>query len=149
MTAAEAERVAELLVRTRQAQRDLLNGDSTAYTELFEHSFDATLSGPYGGMHKGWLEIAPRLGAAAALFEPGGGESELELISATATTDIVVLVARETDMLQLKTPARSVTWVLRTTHVYRQGGRGWHLLHRHADPLAERRSADETFAALL
>ena len=150
MTAAEdAALVAELLARTRRAQRDLLNGDSNAYAELFEPSFDATLCGPFGGMYKGWLDIAPRLAAAAALFAPVAEESAFEVISATVVDDLVVLVLRETNVLQLKTRIRPLVWVLRTTHVYRNGERGWRLLHRHADALVDRRSADETFAGVL
>ena len=149
MRAAEdAARIAELLARTRAAQRDLLNGDSSAYAELFEHSFEATLCGPFGGTFKGWLEIAPRLAAAAALFGPVAEESSIDVIAAAVTADMIVLVSRETNIVRLKTRPRPLPWVLRTTHVYRQGPRGWHLLHRHADALLERRSPDETFADL-
>lgn len=144
-----AARIAELLGRTRAAQRDLVNGDSSAYAELFEHSFEATLYGPFGGMFQGWLEIAPRLAAAAALFAPITEESAIEPISTAVARDVVVLISRETNMVRLKTRARPLRWVLRSTHVYREGPRGWHLLHRHADALTERRSADETFAGLL
>ena len=76
-----------------------------------------------------------------------GEATVLEPLCATVTANLVVLVARETNVVQLKARPHRLTWVVRTTHVYRRGVCGWRLLHRHAAPVVESRSAEETFAA--
>jgi hypothetical protein len=60
--------------------------------------------------------------------------------------DQVVVVLIEHNEVSVDGVADPQPWVLRTTQVLERRDGGWVRLHRHADPLIERRSPADTFA---
>lgn len=60
--------------------------------------------------------------------------------------DIVVVVLIERNEVTVEGATDPQPWVLRTTQVFEQRGGTWVRLHRHADPLIDRRTPADTFA---
>lgn len=104
---------------------------------------DMTIFGPFGGeAARNGPGFAARQAAIAAQF--AGGHGTCELVSAYASGDLVVLVLLERSEVTFAGRATPEPWVLRTTQVFRRDGERWIRLHRHADPLIDRRALDQT-----
>jgi hypothetical protein len=58
---------------------------------------------------------------------------------------VLVLIERNEDV-SVAASSEPQPWVLRTTQVFEKRAEGWVRLHRHADPLIERRTPADTFA---
>jgi ketosteroid isomerase-like protein len=76
------------------------------------------------------------------------GNSELEVVQTIVSGDIVCLVAVEHNTVRFDDEPKERAWTLRVTMVFRRDGPGWTLLHRHADPLVERRELGATLGLL-
>jgi ketosteroid isomerase-like protein len=64
------------------------------------------------------------------------GRLRQEVVQTYASADMIVLAVIERANVEVGgLPAQD--WALRVTLVYRREGSAWHLVHRHADPLAE------------
>jgi hypothetical protein len=136
-----------LLKRTERAQTAWVNGDSRPYEELFAHDKELTFTPPFGGEPlQGWETIGIRMSRAAKAFQRG--TCQLELVHATITKEIVCLVMVERNEVTFAGHDNPRKWVLRVTQIYRLDGDEWRVIHRHADPLIDRRSLDEILALL-
>jgi hypothetical protein len=70
------------LDRLDAAQRQLQNGDATAYEALWSHGDNVTLSGGFGGkIEKGWPDVSRRLDWAATQFSKG--QNTIERVTTT------------------------------------------------------------------
>ena len=78
----------------------------------------------------------PRLDWAASQF--AGGSVEEKDISVIVGADLACTVTIERYDAQLK-DGSSFKESLRVTQLFRREAAGWRLVHRHADPLVERR----------
>ena len=58
--------------------------------------------------------------------------------------NLVVIVLLERNSVLFEGKAEPQPFVLRTTQVFRKDGEKWLRMHRHADPLIDRRSFDAT-----
>src|SRR5262245_62042734 len=125
--------VAALVRRSADANKALVRGDIDGYLALIEHSKDYTLMNPFGGAPtRGFVDSPERRAAMAKFFEHG--TLDQEVVAAHASGDLVVLVTIERVRAKVGgVPEQD--WSLRVTQVFRRGGSGWQLVHRHADPL--------------
>jgi hypothetical protein len=57
---------------------------------------------------------------------------------------LVVVVKIERNKVRLGDREQPEEWVERSTEVYAREGSEWKIVHRHSDPLVERRSLAET-----
>lgn len=102
-----------------------------------------TIFGPFGGdAGSGGSDLAARQKRINAAFR--GGSGKCELVSAIAANDLLVLVMIERNEVMFEGRTKPHQWNLRTTQVFRREGDRWIRLHRHAAPLVERRSLDDT-----
>jgi hypothetical protein len=109
-----------------------------------EQDSDMTIFGPWGGPAGSGPALPERQKAAAQLFHGGTGNTEVvKVIVADAT---VVVVAVERNEVHVEGVDGSQPWVLRTTQVFEHRDGVWVRLHRHADPLIDRRTPAQTFA---
>ncbi len=70
---------------------------------------------------------------------------QLVLTRRAAVAALVALATIERQRAEVGSlPAQN--WSLRVTEVWRKSGSDWQLAHRHADPLIERRSLEQTAA---
>jgi hypothetical protein len=69
------------------------------------------------------------------------------VVKTIVSGDLVVVVMIERNEVDVDGVDVRQPWVLRTTQVFeRQAGGEWLRLHRHADPLIDRRGPADTFA---
>ena len=125
--------VAELILRSAEANASLMRGDIDGYRALIPHTDDYTLMSPFGGTPTRGSEMTDdRWAAVGRFFE--NGTFEQEVVQTYGTADMVVLAIIERCHVEVgRLPAQD--WSLRVTLVYRREGAEWRLAHRHADPL--------------
>lgn len=132
------------LPRWEEAQTQFLNGDDTAWKRMCSQTEDATIFGAFGGREKGWAEVGPRFDWAASQFKPSGAKKRFEYLSVVARGDLALTVSIERDEPHYSADASDAappqTRGLRVTQVFRRDPDGWKLVHRHADPLIEKKA---------
>lgn len=127
----------EALAQLAAVQRDFINGDAAGLKRLYSHRDDVTVFGGFGGFERGWAEVGPRLEWAASQFS--GGAYSQEDLSATVGTEIACLVSLERWSLTNAHSRTDALLELRVTQTFRREDGKWRLVHRHADPLVEKR----------
>ena len=121
------------------AQDRLLEGDPAPWKRMSSQGGDATIMGAFGGYEKGWKDVGPRYDWAAAQYRGRKARVKREYLSVVVSGDMAFTVAverQEEARLGGQDPLRRE---LRATQVFRREGGSWKLLHRHADPLMEKR----------
>jgi ketosteroid isomerase-like protein len=134
--------VGELLARCRKDHLAWINGEAAGYAL----PDDGTILGGVGGYSHGGSETAARQGAAAAQWRSGSGE--VEFLNGAATGELAWVSFIERAVVVLRADPAERRWDLRVTEVFRRDGDGWERVHRHADPLVDRRSLAEVAAFL-
>jgi ketosteroid isomerase-like protein len=100
---------------------------------------------PFGGAPDRGFEDSPQRRAGMKKFFHGG-TLEQEVVETYKSGDLVVLVTIERVRAAVgDLPEQD--WSLRVTQVFRRDGSGWELVHRHADPLSNRRTVEQTAVA--
>lgn len=130
---AAASAVPLLVQRSRESNAALMQGDAARYQALLQLSPDFTLFSPFGGEPSRGALTPEKLERLARFFKHG--DLEQELVQAYGSPDLVVLALIERTNAEVG-GLPSQPWALRVTLVYRREGNDWHLVHRHADPLA-------------
>ncbi len=106
---------------------------------------EMTIAGPFGGPPI-VADPARQAQVAAAWFHGGTGRNEV--VKVIAGDDLVVVIMIERNEVKFEGRSDRSPWILRTTQVFRRVGDGWVRLHRHADPLINRRGLEETLSLL-
>ena len=109
-----------------------------------EQDEDMTIFGPWGGEAGRGVGLPDRQKAMASLFHGGTGRSEV--VKTMVSGDLAVVVLIERNEVVVDGVADPQPWVLRTTQVLERRDGVWVRLHRHADPLIDRRSPADTFS---
>ena len=137
--------VAALVLRATNAHAALMRGDVATYRSLIAQTEDFTLMSPFGGEPTRGAEHSDERWAAIGRFFRDGKSSTLELVRAYRSADMIVLAAIERTHVQVgSVPAQP--WALRVTLVFRKERGQWRLAHRHADPLVEGISVEQSAA---
>jgi ketosteroid isomerase-like protein len=142
MAGNEAVVLAELLERCRRDHRAWINGDGSAYA-LPE---GGSVMGAVGGWSAGGPAAAGRQAAVARQWR--SGEGDVELLNGAVAGELAWLALLERSSVVLEDEGSERRWDLRVTEVFRRVGDGWERVHRHADPLVDRRSVAEAAALL-
>jgi hypothetical protein len=142
ITDAELEELLEMLDQGRQAW---ITGELDFGQSLrVDQDPDMTIFGPWGGEAGRGPGLPDRQKAMAKLFKGGTGHNEV--VKTIVSGDVVVVVLLERSEVIVEGAESVQSWVLRTTQVFERRESAWVRLHRHADPLIERRSPTDTFA---
>lgn len=128
----------KLLERARRDHERWINGDATGYSL----PDDGTILGAIGGFARGGAETSERQSHLAARWRRGTGT--VDLINGGVTADLAWLTFIERSRVLLEGEDAERRWDLRVTEIYRPRGSGWERVHRHADPLVDRRSVADT-----
>ncbi len=138
--------VAALIARVAEKNAAFMRGDMQRWSDLVPIAPDFTLMQPFGGPASHGFDTRPeRLAEMSRYFHFRNGTSELELVQAYASEELIALATIERQRAEVGSlPAQN--WSLRVTEVWRKSGSDWQLAHRHADPLIERRSLEQTAA---
>jgi ketosteroid isomerase-like protein len=135
--------IADLVLRSEQANAALMKGDIGTYLDLITLSDDFTLMSPFGGQPSRGAYTRERWEEIGKFFR--NGSLKQELVQAYGSADMVVLAVIEHCHGEVGgLPAQE--WPLRVTLVYRRQGSEWLLAHRHADPLAKGISLQQSAA---
>jgi ketosteroid isomerase-like protein len=95
----------------------------------------------FGGYEKGWNEVGPRYDWASSQFKAGGARIKVEYLNTGVSGDLAFTVAIERQQeVRLGNQENPAPRALRVTQVFRKESGAWKLLHRHADPLVEKKA---------
>jgi hypothetical protein len=135
--------VQDLIDAIRAAQTEWVNGQFNALWDLSE----GTIHGPFGGPPVGGPGLSQGQAAIAARFHDGA--TDIEVVNTIICgDDIVCLVLVEWNTTRFDDDRDPSLWVLRSTMLFRRDEAKWTMLHRHADPLIDRRDLADTLALL-
>jgi ketosteroid isomerase-like protein len=139
--AVSGDAVAQLLVRVTEKNAAFMRGDMDRWSELAPIAPDFTLMQPFGGPASRGFDKSPQhLAELSRYFR--NGVCAIELVQAYASEELIVLAMVERQRAEVGgLPAQD--WSLRVTEVWRKSGSDWQLVHRHADPLVERRTLEQ------
>ena len=126
--------LATLLGQARRDHTRWINGDASGYSI----PADGTILGAVGGFAFGGADTAERQASVAAQWLRGTGD--VELLNGGVSSDVAWLTFVERSHVLLRGEERERRWDLRVTEIFRRVGDDWERVHRHADPLVERRS---------
>jgi ketosteroid isomerase-like protein len=118
------------------ANREFIQSNPEPLKRFYSHADDITIFGGFGGLERGWTETGPRLDWASAQF--AGGSVEEKDLSVMVGANLACTVTIERYDARLK-DGSVFAKSLRVTQLFRREPAGWRLVHRHADPLVERR----------
>ena len=136
--------VAELLAVLDRGRQAWINGEIGYGPDLdARQDDDMTIFGPFGGEAGRGPGLPEQQRAAARLFRGGTGTTEVVKTIVSGKIAVVILIERNTVQVD---GVEDQPWVLRTTQVFERRDGNWVRLHRHADPLIDRRPPPDTFA---
>ncbi len=133
------------LRRWEEAQSRFLTGDPTLWKQNASQREDATILGSFGGYEKGWAEVGPRYDWAASQYKKRPATVKVDYVSTIVTGDLAFTVAIERQQEgRLSGEPGATQRTLRATQIFRREEGAWKLLHRHADPLTEKKAPAAT-----
>ena len=97
----------------------------------------ATFYTPNGGHEQGSATVAARYVADAKMFS-AGSRSTLEILQSGASGDVAFWTGFQHAEVRMQGKPEPVAMKLRVTELFRRIDGAWKLVHRHADPLAEK-----------
>ncbi len=129
------------LARWEEAQSRFINGDPTLWKQNALHRDEATIFGAFGGHEKGWNEVGPRYDWASSQFKESEAKIKVEYLNSGVSGDLAFTVAIERqENVRLGDQDEPAPRALRVTQIFRKEEGAWKLLHRHADPLVEKKA---------
>jgi ketosteroid isomerase-like protein len=129
------------LVKWEQCITHFINGNPSYWKQNSSHTDEATIFGAFGGYgEKGWKEVGSRYDWASSQYKPGGAKIKVEYLSIVAGTDLAYTVGIERSEAILGDAKKTAPRVLRSTQIFKKENGEWKLLHRHADPLIEKKA---------
>jgi ketosteroid isomerase-like protein len=140
-TAAGDSSVQAFLPQWEAAQSRFINGDPTLWKRNASHRDDATVLGAFGGYEKGWNDVGPRYDWASSQFKESGAKMKVEYLNSGTSGDLAFTVSIERqEEVRLGDQRKPAPRALRVTQIFRKEDGAWKLLHRHADPLLEKKA---------
>jgi len=119
--------------RYHDADRAIVRGDPEPYMAVYSHRDDVSLANPWGGISRGWAQVADALVRAAAMYREGEFTS-IENMATFVTPDLACIVELERFGARVGGGPEIVAVSLRTTSLLRPEDGTWKVVHRHADP---------------
>ena len=115
------------------------SGNPTLVKQNASHSDDITIMGAFGGYEKGWEQVGARYDWAAAQMKGSQAKkSKIEYIDIVISGDLAFTVALSSTVQGYTNSEKDPP--LRVTEIFRKENGSWKLLHRHADPLIEKKA---------
>jgi ketosteroid isomerase-like protein len=141
-TAASDSSLQAFLPRWEEAQTRFINGDPTLWKQNASQGDDATILGAFGGYgEKGWKAVGSRYDWASSQYKDSDAKIKVEYLNIGDSGDLGFTVAIEREeRVRLGNQQDSTQRALRVTQIFRKEGGTWKLLHRHGDPLLEKKA---------
>lgn len=130
------------LVKWEECITHFINGDPSLWKQNSSQTDDATIFGAFGGYgEKGWKDVGARYDWASSQYKPSGAKTKVQYLSVIVGSDLAYTVSIERSEALLGDMKKTAPRVLRATQIFRKENGEWKLLHRHADPLIEKKGA--------
>jgi ketosteroid isomerase-like protein len=135
--------VIDLITRARDAHIALMKGDIARYRSLVPLDERFMLMSPFGSYSRRGNSYTEDEWVQIGRFFCNGRDSTFEPVEVYRGSDMIVLTAIEYSNVEVGgLPAQP--WTLRVTLVLRKRGTQWLLAHRHADPLGQGISLEQS-----
>jgi ketosteroid isomerase-like protein len=131
--------LAEMMPRIHEAETALHSGDAGPRFAMWSHTDPVTVFGA-AFSPIGWAEVAPMFDGLAARFSDCSS-CEWEVVAADVGNDFAYLLAIERTTASVA-GSETMSFMLRSTTIFRREDGEWKIVHRHADPV------DDTAALL-
>ncbi len=128
------------LARWEEAVTRFQNGDPTLWKQNLSHRDDVTILGVFGGYDRGWKQVAERADWAAAQFKESGAKVRVEYLEQGVSGDLAYTVSIQRSEARVGDQKGPAPLALRVTHIFRKENGAWKVLHRHSDPLVEKKA---------
>lgn len=130
----------QTIAKYRSAQKEFLKGNPQPFKDICSHADDATIMGGFGGYEKGWnAQVEKRYDWASAQFAAEAVEQQVENIALVVTPELAYSVDIERTKVRPANAQEFRSMALRVTSIFRLEDGDWKLLHRHADPLVDKK----------
>jgi ketosteroid isomerase-like protein len=128
-----------------QALNEMFEGSLTAMREIWSHSKDVTLEGPFGGIFLGYEDV----------IEEFRHEADMHLSGRVGAIDVLVRTGSDlayvtcTEVGQNMTvDGKPIAVSHRATNIFRKEGDSWKMVHHHTDQSSALQSAAEKAMAV-
>jgi len=141
--AVSANDLKQTIAQYHLAENEFQKGNAQPYKDLCSHADDVTIFGGFGGFEKGWAQqVEKRYDWAASRFSSDNDQhQQIETISLVETAQMAYSVEIERSQARIGNSGEVRPLALRVTTIFRLESGEWKLVHRHADPLANRADA--------
>lgn len=131
----------EVVEQLHRALGEFMKGNPEPAKKLFSHREDVTLANPFGGVARGWEQVAATMDRAAAHYRDGDATS-FETVAKCVTPDLAYLVQVERLKAKVDGGEDITPFALRVTMNFRPEDGVWKIVHRHADPITTAQAAE-------
>jgi len=128
---------AEFMKRREAAANAYISGDFAPLSSIVAQTSPASFFGPGGGTEQGGEHVYALHQQGARGFG-AGATGHFEILHMEASGDLAYWVGLQHATTHLKDKPGETAFHLRVTEIFRREGGTWKLIHRHADPLAEK-----------
>ena len=137
----EPQDLSGLIEESHRAIDAFTQGDPAPLQALFSQRDDVTLANPFGPAQRGWPQVRDTMARAASNYRDGRALGFDRLAEHFAPE---LACIHEIEQLEAKMGGSAATTLvsLRCTSVFRLEDGRWRIVHRHADPITESRSAE-------
>jgi ketosteroid isomerase-like protein len=127
----------DFMQQRRRVAAAFVNGDPGPLREISTAVDPATFFGPGGGIEQGATHVLEINESGSHRFQRGG-TTELGVLHSSSDGELGYWTGWQNATVRAEGKAAPMPMRLRVTEVFRREGGVWKLIHRHADPLAEK-----------
>lgn len=124
----------EIYERYQEALAAFARGDPAPVKALYSRNDDVMLANPFGPAVTGWSAVSEALDYASSRFSRGE-VTAVERKTQYVSSDLACLHELERWRTHVGDRGEASEFALRVTTTFRREAGGWHLVHRHADPI--------------
>jgi ketosteroid isomerase-like protein len=121
-----------------RAGHEITNGNPEVYKQLYSHRDDVTVANPFGPPVRGWSDVSATLDRAAEVYR-NGEIVGFDNVSTVVTSDLAYMVELESYRARVGGAEELAPVSLRVTTLFRREDGVWKVVHRHADPITQKR----------
>ena len=130
----------EFMERRKAASDAYVQGEMQPLSEIIARTLAATFFAPTGGSVQGASDVASRYASDVKVFERGSN-FRFEVLQIAASDGIAYWVGFMRGEARMHGKPDPIPMDLRVTEIFRREHGEWKMVHRHADPLHERKPA--------
>lgn len=128
---------ADFMKEREAASNAYIQGDAKPLAAIATTEDPATFFPPSGARVVGAAPVRAAHEAGSRMFAPGS-TGHFEVLASSASGDLAYWSGVQHADVRLKDKEEPTSMRLRTTEVFRHGGDGWKLVHRHADMIEDK-----------